>query len=162
MSGFTSVDATLTTGKIGQLAYGSDADLLVRSYVLEDATAVVPGRGVVYDAANDSIKTPSAGGQKFMGVAFDDGSLAIEDASYAVGGNVNVPVLRRGQVFVQTSEAVVPTDAVYLQHTDGGGIKLVGTFRTDNDGGNAALVDGVEWAGVFASNKAILQVNQPA
>ncbi len=156
----TSVAATLTVGQIGQLAYESDANLLARGYTLENATSIPPGRGVNYDAVNDSVLLPSAGGQLFQGVCFDDGKLPIDQTAYETGETV--PVVKRGEVWVLTSEAVDPTDAVYLQHTANGAGKPAGSFRTDNDGGNADAVNGCQWTGVFSSGKAALYVNLPA
>ena len=155
----TTVLAALVVGQIGQLAYESDADLLAQGYPLENATSIAPGRGVVYDAVNDSVMLPSAGGQLFMGVAFDNSKLAIEDAAYVTG--TTVPVLKRGQVWVLTSEAVDPSDAVFLQHTANGASKPAGSFRTDADGGNADAITGARWARVFGSGKAALAINQP-
>jgi hypothetical protein len=155
----TSVAATLTVGQIGQLAYEGDANLLARGYTLENATAIPPGRGVNYDAVNDSVLLPSAGGQLFQGVCFDDGKLPIDQTSYETGETV--PVVKKGEVWVLTSEAVDPSDAVFLQHTAGAG-KPAGSFRTDADGGNADAVSGCQWTGVFSSGKASLYVNLPA
>lgn len=162
MASFSSVTATLTVGQIGQLGYGEQADLLVRSYVLVNATDVPPGRGVVYDAANQSAMLPNAGSQLFLGVAFNDGSLPIEQAAYDNAATCNMPVLRRGQVWVETSTGCAPTDPVFFQHTAGVG-KPAGSFRIDNDGGAATQITaGAQWAGVYSSGKALLQINLPA
>lgn len=162
MASFTSVRSTLAAGTIGQLAYGSDADHYVRSYVLVDATDVPPGYGVSYDATNDSVKLFAAGGT-LMGVAFDDGSLPIESGSYDNAGWPNLPALRKGQVWVYLSQDVVPTDPVYCQAVAGVG-KPQGSFRKDNDGGNAVLVTGAQFAtaGFSANGKVVLAVNLPA
>lgn len=161
MAGFSSVTSALTQYVIGQLAYGADANMLAREYTLEDAVDVPPGRGVVYDSVNNSCKLPAGAVTGFLGLSFDDGSLAIEDAAFSATGNPRVPVLQRGDLPVMTSEAVDPTDAVFLQHTDGGAGKPVGSFRTDNDGGNAAQVSNCTWTDVFASGKAVLRINLP-
>lgn len=159
MSGFTSVTSALTVGQIGQLAH---EHIHARSYVLQDATAVPPGRAVVYDAANDSAMLPSGAGQKFLGIVFDDKSLAIESAAYDAAGLPNMPVAESGVVWVLTSEAVTPGDAVYFQH-DGTGAGAAGSFRTDNNGGKATeIAYGCKWFGSYASGKAALQVNLPA
>jgi hypothetical protein len=161
MAAFTSVTARLTAGTIGQLAYGADANKYARSYVLVDATDVAPGFGVGYDAANDSAKLYDG---NFLGVAFDDGSLAIEQLVFDNAGNPNMPVLRKGIVWVYCTQDVTPADPVYVQKTAGAG-KPKGSFRKDNDGGNADLVANVQWAGAFTvagTNKAALEVNLPA
>ncbi len=155
----TSVAATLTVGQIGQLAYEGDANLLARGYPLENATSIPPGRGVNYDAVNDSVLLPSGAGQLFMGVCFDDGKLPIDQTSYETGETV--PVVKKGEVWVLTTEAVDPSDAVFLQHTLNAG-RVPGSFRTDADGGNADAVAGCQWTGAFSSGKAALYVNLPA
>ena len=158
--GFTSVSSLLSAGTIGQLGYGHDADLLARSYILKDATDVKPGYGVGYDAGNDSAKLY---GGNFLGVAFDDGSLAIESTAYSATGWPNMPVLRRGMVWVPITTDVDPSSTVYCQNTAGVG-KAKGTFRADNDGCNADSVSGAKFCGVFtaASGKALLEINLPA
>lgn len=161
MAAFTSVTARLTAGTIGQLAYGADGNKYARSYVLVDATDVAPGFGVGYDAANDSAKLYDG---NFLGVAFDDGSLAIEQLVYDNAGNPNMPVLRKGIVWVYCTQDVTPADPVYVQKTAGVG-KPKGSFRKDNDTGNADLVANAQWAGSFTvagTFKAALEVNLPA
>lgn len=163
--GFTSVTSLLSAGTIGQLGYGHDADLLARSYVLQDASDVKPGYGVSYDVTNDSAKlyTTSAT-PTFLGVAFDDGSLPIENTAYSASGWPNMPVLRRGMVWVPISSDVDPTSTVYCQSTAGAGAKTKGSFRADNDGGNADSVSGAKFCGVFTAvgGKALLEINLPA
>lgn len=156
MSGFTSVTSSLVTGTIGQL--GAEP-VRVRSYVLEDAAVIPPGRAVIYDATNNSCELPAAGGL-FLGVAFDDGTLPIETTGYEAAVNPNVPVLKEGCVWVPTTQAVLPTDAVYYQH-DATGAGAAGTFRVDNNGGKATVVPTgfARWAGVYASGKALLDLN---
>jgi len=162
MAAFTSVTARLTAGTIGQLAYGADANKYVRSYVLVDATDVAPGYGVGYDATNDSAKLYDG---NFLGVCFDDGSLAIESLVYDNAGNPNMPVVQKtAGVWVYCTQDVTPADPVYIQKTAGVG-KPKGSFRKDNDGGNADLLANVQWAGSFTvagNNKAALVLNLPA
>ena len=164
MSAFSSVTSTLTVGQIGQLGYGNSADLLVRSYILINATDVAPGYGVVVDTAGaNSAKLPNGAGT-FAGVVFNDGNLPIESASYSATGVPNMPTLRRGQVWVPITQDVDQTSAVYLQHTANGLVKVPGTFRADADGGNAQLLAGAQFASAYtaASGKALLTVNLPA
>ena len=159
MSGFTSVDSTLTIGTIGQLAYGADSDMLARSYVADNTNGTIkPGYGVVYSATGAALAVAGT----FLGVAFDDGSLPIESTGFPATNVPNVPVLRRGVVWVATSEAVDPTSAVYVQIVDNGGLKVLGSFRTDNDGGKAQQVTNAQFYGVYSSGKAALQLNMPA
>ena len=159
--GFTSVSSLLSAGTIGQLGYGHDADLLARSYILKDATDVKPGYGVGYDSLNDSAKLYDG---NFLGVAFDDGSLAIESTAFSSTGWPNMPVLRRGMVWVPISSDVDPSSTVYVQKTAGAGAKTKGSFRADNDGGNADSVSGAKFCGVFTAvgGKALLEINLPA
>ena len=165
MSAFTSVTSTLTVGQIGQLGYGNDADLLVRSYILIDGTNVAPGYGVIVDTAGaNSAKIPSAPAGTFAGVVFNDGNLPIENSAYSATGVPNMPTLRRGQVWVPITQDVDQTSPVYLQNTANGLVKLPGTFRADNDGGNAQLLAGAQFASAYtaASGKALLTINLPA
>jgi hypothetical protein len=159
MAGFTTVTASLVAGTVGQLAETLGR---ARSYVLLDAVALPPGRAVVYDAANDSVKLPSGAAQKFMGVCFDGGNLPLDTVAFTAAGVNDLDILEDGVCWVLTSEAVDPSDAVYFQH-DGTGSGAAGTFRTDNDGGKATLIAyGCQWAGVYSSGKAALRVNLPA
>lgn len=162
---FSSTSTVLQTGIVGQLAYAPDNNLFVESFALIDATDIPPGRGVVYDGANstalvNAVALPAGSVANFVGIAYDDGNLPVEEAAYDAATYNRVPVVEKGAVWVLTSEAVDPTDAVYLQHTDGGAGKPVGSFRTDNDGGNAGAITG-RWAGVYTSGKAALIVNLP-
>jgi hypothetical protein len=163
MAAFTSVSSTLTVGLIGQLGYGNDADLLVRSYTLIDATDVAPGRGVVVDTAGPNSAKLPAGSGTFAGVVFNDGNLPIESAEYSATGVPFLPTLRRGQVWVPITQNVDQTSPVYLQHTLNAG-REPGTFRADADGGNAQLLANAQFASSYtaASGKALLTVNLPA
>ena len=168
MAGFTSVTTNLQVGAIGQLAYGADSNFLTRSYVLQDSTPVPVGRGVVYDASNESAKLPSATGQRFLGVAYDDKTLPIESPAYdlpSAGGQPNMPVLKRGLVWVPITEDVDPTADVYLQHTSHSG-HLPGTFRASSDSSNADQIPGTvaQWAGVYLATdgRALLSINLTA
>ncbi len=164
MSAFSSVTSLLTVGQIGQLAYGNEADLLVRSYTLIDATDVPPGYGVVVDTAGaNSAKLPNGAGT-FAGVVFNDGNLPIESAAYSASGVPFLPTLRRGQVWVPITENVDQTSPVYFQHTTNGLVKLAGTFRASADGGNAQLLTNAQFASSYtaASGKALLTINLPA
>lgn len=164
MASFTSVQSTLTVGLIGQLGYGNDADLLVRSYQLVDLTNVKPGYGVVYDSTGDNTAKLPNGAGTFVGVVFNDGTLPIESLAFSASGVPNLPTLRRGQVWVPISEDVDPSMTVYLQHTTNGVVKVAGTFRGSADGGNTQSVANAQFAGKYtlASGKALLQINLPA
>jgi hypothetical protein len=165
MSAFTSVTSTLTVGQIGQLGYGNGSDLLVRSYLLIDATDVKPGYGVVVDTTGaNSAKLPAGAGGTFAGVVFNDGNLPIESSAYSASGVPNMPTLRRGQVWVPITQDVDQTSPVYLQNTANGLVKVPGTFRADADAGNAQLLTGAQFASAYtaASGKALLTVNLPA
>lgn len=159
MAGYTSVTSELTIGRLGTL--GGTQNAVQRGYVLADATAVPVGRAVVYDATDESAKLPSAGGQKFLGVAIIDPTvLEIGVSSYVTGDRMLVTKQCPLGVWVQTTEAVAPDDAVFVQHTLNGG-RAPGTLRTDADGGNADAITGCQWAGVYSSGLALLILNQP-
>lgn len=163
---FSSTSTVLQTGIVGHLAYSVDNNLVAESFALISATDIPPGRGVVYDGVNstalvNACALPAGAVTNFVGVAYDDGNLPVEETAYDAATYNRVPVLTRGAVWVLTSEAVDPTDGVYMQHTDGGAGKPVGSFRTDNDGGNAGQLSGVRWAGVYSSGKAALIISQP-
>lgn len=162
---FSSTSTVLQIGIVGQLAYSADNNMVVESMALIDTVDIPPGRGVTFDAANSSATVnachlPAGAGEKFLGLAYDDGNLPIEEAGYDAATYNRVPVLMRGVGWALTSEAVDPTDAVYFQHTTNG-LKLVGSFRTDNDGGNAELLTGCRYAGTYSSGKAAIYFNQP-
>ena len=159
MAGFASVTADLTVGRLGTLSGTQNA--VQRGWVLEDATSVPVGRGVVYDASNDQIMLPSATGQKFMGVAIIDPTvLEIGASSYVTGDRILTTVDCPQGAWVETTEAVAPDDPVYLQHTTNSG-RAPGTFRTDSDSSNADLQTGCKWAGVYDSGLALLILNLP-
>jgi hypothetical protein len=159
MAGYTSVTSELTIGRLGTL--GGTQNAVQRGYVLADATAVPVGRGVVYDATDESAQLPSTAGQKFLGVAIIDPTvLEIGVSSYVTGDRMLTTKQCPSGVWVETTEAVDPADAVYLQHTTNSG-RAPGTFRTDSDSSNADVVTGCQWAGVYSSGLALLILNQP-
>ena len=161
---FSNVLSNLTIGQVGQLATPIKPFNSSRSYTLTAAQAdIKPGYGVVLDG--DTVSLPSTGGGIFAGVAFQDGSLAIESAAFSgqAGGNPDLPVAFHGvAVFVATSEATTPEDPVYLQFTTGAG--AVGTFRTDADtsgSARAVLVTGCRWDVSMDSGIGCLVLNLP-
>lgn len=164
MAAFTSVPSQLSTGLLGTKA--GVLNLVERGYTLADATAIPVGRGLVYDSSDASVQLPSAGSQRFMGVAvIDPTQLEIDGTQpleYVTGQRVLVATNCPLGVWVKTTEAVDPSDAVYLQHTANGG-REPGTFRTDSDSSNADLVDGanVRWGGAYSSGLALLLIGLP-
>lgn len=167
MPGFTQTLTTLPTGAIGTV--GGVQNLVEQGYLLADSTAVPVGRGVVYDSSNSDAnqicaKLPSTTGQKFLGVARINPILQEIDATlaYAEGEIITTVTNAPLGVWVETTEAVNPSNAVYLQHTLNSG-RAPGTFRTDSDTSNADLLDPavVRWGGVFTSGKALLLIGQP-
>ena len=160
---FTSVGFE-QVGIVGQLGYQYDNDKVAFSCVNLSGTAIPPGRGVLIDTANsavgvNAVKLPAGNVTNFKGICYDDATLPIEEAGFP--NDSVLPVLTRGRVWVLTSEAVAEEDPVYLQHTANGGSKPVGSFRTDNDGGDAGAVSNCKWAGSYSSGKALLIINQP-
>lgn len=169
MAAFTSVPSTLGALQAGMIG-GVQAPFVQQGCILADATAIPVGNGVVYDSANttasiNAVKLP-AGAGTFFGVAtINPTVLQIDGANsgqYVQGDVVQVTTACALGVMVETTEAVEPSDAVYLQHTANGG-RNPGTFRTDADGGNAQLVDPAtaRWAGSYGSGKALLLLNLP-
>lgn len=167
MAGFSSTLRTLPTGLVGTV--GGVQNLVETGYLLVDSTAVPVGRGVVYDSANSSAsvtaaKLPSTTGQKFLGVARINPMVMEIDATLAYQEGETIVAVTNAPlgVWVETTEAVDPSDAVYLQHTLNSG-RAPGTFRTDSDSSNADLLDPAvcQWAGVYTSGKALLLINRP-
>lgn len=86
----------------------------------------------------NGIEKPDSSGAVIVGVAVRDPSIEYDpDAENQFEALSDVPVLRRGQIYVYCEEAVTPDDDVYVRHTANGGLTVLGAFRNDNDGGNA-------------------------
>lgn len=86
----------------------------------------------------NGVEKPDSSGAVIAGVAVRDPSLEYDpDAENQFEALSDVPVLRRGQVYVYCEEAVTPDDAVFVRHTANGPLTILGAFRNDNDGGNA-------------------------
>ncbi len=161
----TTVAATLTVGAAGQLAEHNLANLVTDELVLAHATAVPFGCGVAHDATggDGTCKLLAASTEKFEGVAYDNGSVAVDDT---VPGSYSqydtVPVLKKGKVYVVTEESVDPTKAVFCRYTANGGGKTIGQFRTDEDGGKAFVIANAQWRQtVTGAGTALLEINLP-
>lgn len=165
----TSVQTNMDVGQAGLLADLSPKTSETKAAVTE---ALPFGRGLVKDTNSGEIKLPSAGGDKFVGVAMHShnveqdpiGSLGVGE--YKVGAAVNSLV--RGKIWVEVeSLAAIEEDAdVYVRHTAGGGGSVLGIFRTDADTASALQVLGARWTGVKSSaatvKLAVLDLNLPA
>lgn len=169
MAAFTTVPSTLGSLLVGMIG-GVQSPFVQQGCLLADSTAIPVGRGVLYDSANttadiNAVKLP-AGAGTFFGVAtINPAVLQIDGANadqYVQGQVVQVTTSCALGVMVETTEAVEPSDAVYLQHTLNSGNEP-GTFRTDSDSSNAQLVDPAtaRWAGSYSSGKALLLLNLP-
>lgn len=125
---------------------GDDSPQYVRSYVNEEATEeMVFGTLVVQGTADGDALLPTAGDQPLGVVTHShryakDGELG----DSGVKGNAMVGVLRRGTVWVQPEEAVVPGGAVRVRITATGS-EVVGAFATAADGTDLAVLTNAEW-----------------
>lgn len=137
MSAQTTYDLYARIGVEGMIARNSDSEVANKG-----ALEVIPfGRAVVRGTSDETTRLPVDTNSKFIGVA-----LHIHALENPVGGEVSsyavkevVSVLRRGQVYVKTEQAVVPGDPVYFRFA-GTGDK--GAFRKDADTANAKLIPG--------------------
>lgn len=129
---------TSYSAKLAPAFAGMKADLrddVVESNVLEGATPIPFGVGVVKGTANDQVKLPSATSDKVTGIAIHTHSYFNQDLSGTAGipvkGQVNK--LRRGECWVVVETNVVDGDPVFCRCTAKGGNTQLGRFRNDAD-----------------------------
>lgn len=137
---------TITSLLPGERIVVTESDSKINSpseTVLKSSSASLPfGFGLVRDSGNVA-KLPAGAGE-FIGVVMrmqtieQDGS-----ATTSFGAQNAVPVLARGDIYVEVDEAVSAGDAVYLRHT--GTAADLGKFRNDADTANAQLISGAKF-----------------
>jgi len=108
-----------------------------------EVTAVEPmnfGLGVVRDVSLDDqeqVRIPVQAGDLFMGVVIFDASKqsALPEVAATQGDYLPeeaVPILRKGEIWVLTEEAVDETSPVFMRFAAGTGT-ILGSFRQDAD-----------------------------
>lgn len=155
----TSYSDELTQAQLGMLS-----DARENTVVSKYATAAIPfGRLVVRDAADNKVKLPAAAleildansesrpveGIVIATQAIEEqptNTLGVADANVpAYPANYPISVMRKGEAWVWSEQAVSPTDRVFVRHTASGNEKP-GNFRKDADTANAAQLKGARFA----------------
>lgn len=113
------------------------------------------------------VKKPSTGGEVFRGVTImnqakeqilESGELFKSSGKYLE--NQQVPVLRRGVIWVEVNQDVEPDDPAFFVHT--GAAADIGKFRMDDAATDAdAVPTGVFRSAATAGNLALLEINLP-
>jgi hypothetical protein len=157
----------------GQTAYnrqfGSPTPGHVGDDGIRDVESVVSaadqrfGEGVAFSAAG-VVASMSGSGDLFKGVILASMTReAIRDtvaAHYKAGDQM--PLIKKGRVWVWSEQAVTETDAVYVRYTANGALQ-VGDFRKDADTAKALLLANCKWAGtITAAGMVQLDLNLPA
>lgn len=74
--------------------------------------------------------------------------------------DTEMPVLRKGRIWVVSEDACTPKDAVYVRCASGSGGSVLGKFRTDDDSNTAMPIPGAKWLSTAAAaGFALLEVN---
>jgi len=144
----TSASAVVTIESLipGERIVITESDAKINSpaeTVLKSSSSSIPfGFGLVRDSGNVA-KIPAGAGE-FIGVCMRMQVLEQDGlATTSFGAQRVVPVLARGDIYVQVDEAVTAGDAVYLRHT--GTAADIGKFRNDADTANAQVVSGAKF-----------------
>jgi len=120
------------------------------STVVEEATGIAPGLGVVRGTADGQAALPAADFEDsaFLGVsvrthkARADGAVA-DNENYE--DKASMPVRRRGRIWVVVEDAFTAGAAVFVRHTAGGAGEVPGNFRTDDDTAAASDITGARF-----------------
>lgn len=143
---------------------GGLADSAFHDIVGRRAAAVVGfGLGLIKTVTEGLAALPSATGFKFEGIALQ----SLKEIPRATGVAVweideEIPVLKKGRIWVYSEVAVNPTLAVFMRHTTTT-TELPGDFRTDADTARADDISSVaSWVSTTAgAGLALLEINVP-
>lgn len=125
----------------------SDDNLTRTATVSNTSTEAIPfGRAVVKRSGTDqSVKLPSTGSERFMGVAVrEHGMVDVASAADEIKPFSVFTAVYSGDVVVEVEEAVAVGDAVYFRHTASGAEKY-GVFRNDADTADADAISGAKF-----------------
>lgn len=128
-AGFEGQRATLdTVSIISKAAEGSD---------------IAFGRAVVRGTADDQAILPSIAGEDFLGITeMTTAWSQDENDLHQYDENREMNIMRMGEIYVYTEQAVVPGDPVFFRHTAGAGGSVIGRFRKDADTATADQIPG--------------------
>ena len=144
----------VTTGGAG----AGDLDITTSVENVTAGDRIEFGLGVVADTTFfDRCRLPNGAGGSFAGIAIHTHKemrnkiTSVNDpeggqlpAAYEPGQTARI--MEEGRIVVVPEDVPTPTDPVYMRHTISAAGQRRGAFRTDDDGGNAQLVDGLRWA----------------
>jgi len=140
--------------------------------VIENEDTIEFGKFVTEDTwtgLNDAAHLPLSAAEitdAKLGVGVTVHTQALEQAA---SGSTNVgyaayssmSVIRKGRVYVGVEDAVTKGGGVYVRYTASGSY-TIGSFRSDEDSGKAALLPGARYARAAAAGGiAILELNNP-
>jgi len=115
----------------------------VDSKLWEDTTDGIFGIFVTRGTADNQVLLPTSDGDAMLGVvvAHQGGkTLAIGATSIVIEEKNSLNVLRTGNIYVQTEDACVPGDQVFVRYASGSGGTQLGACRTDDPGSEAVAV----------------------
>ncbi len=163
------IDMTIgVEGGIADTTFGKDtisrvalADLRCARLLVRDATAPLGDRGAKIPTAD------FAGSGDVLGVLMwdpgkvNDGLISSVKVNFAAGDEL--PVLRRGRIYVKPEDAVVQGVQAFARFASGGGGTELGRFRSDADTATAAAVPSARWftSTTAADQVAVLEINLP-
>jgi hypothetical protein len=117
-------------------------DVLTR--VVEDAAGIPPGVAVVKGTSDAQVKVPTATGQVTGGTLIGVTVYLAMRSPGVYERYAQVPVMRKGRIWVQVEEAVVEGDAVFVRFAAGTGTQL-GAFRKTADTATAVALPGARF-----------------
>lgn len=154
-----SMDQDVAVG--GQIAYAAGQEMTILTY--NNPVDVITFGLAVAKVSGDAngVEQPDSGSAVIAGVACRDQAQEYDSGNEnSFPALSNVPVMRRGQVYVYCEEAVTPDDDVYVRHTANGGLTILGAFRTDSDSSNAlALTTARFLTSASSGGYAVLDLN---
>ena len=141
---------------------GGHAQLVTVTTGRNNSGAEIPyGRAVVFDTGAGTtqiaVKLPSATGQKMMGAVLYDHAHEIQTTGVPDDGVLSL--VSRGQVWMETEQAVTPNDPVFVRFNAAGATgtsPAVGKVRLDADTGKADAVTAARFLTTAAAGGLVL------
>jgi len=133
----------------------------------EDAVAVFPGRFVINGSTDQVALIQDSGAvlgatEFYHGLAVDNETRERTAGSLATDGyvqNALIPIAKSGRWYVETEEAVVEGDQVFVRYVAGAGGTVIGLARTDVDTASAEGVNAKFAETTTASGLAAVELN---
>jgi hypothetical protein len=133
----------------GMLADSGDRYIISRNaeVALPYGKLAIEGTDTDEQAKLPTVATDITDAEKVLGVIHRDGikeNTADSEAQYEVGDDAGI--VRSGNPYIKPETAVTTQDPVYVRF-NAPGSEVLGSFRNDADGGNAALLANAKFMG---------------